>query len=156
MSSSNCKTKLPTFYSSSIHVLYCFTACSIFLVYLGDVMHAFEKICQLVIWDWYFSGRMEMITTKNIGNERKECWILVFVCLPIYCVYTWFLENNLILSLLFIVCVFIVITIFIMSILKWCPYLKKWTINHLPKINSTLQSIIQLGRLFGHCSLSKW
>ena len=36
-------------------------------------MCAFEKIKELVIWDWYFSGRMEAISTKKKGNERKEC-----------------------------------------------------------------------------------
>ena len=50
-----------------------FTACSIFLLYMDDVMHAFEKIRELVIWGWYFSGRMETISTKKKGNERKEC-----------------------------------------------------------------------------------
>ena len=45
-------------------------ACSIFLLYLDDVTHAFEKISQLVIKDWYFNGRMETISTKK-GNERK-------------------------------------------------------------------------------------
>ena len=50
-----------------------FTACSIFLLYLDDVMHAFEKNRVLVIWDRYFSGRMQMISTKKKGNERKEC-----------------------------------------------------------------------------------
>ena len=50
-----------------------FTACSIFLVYLDDVMRAFEKIKELVIWDWYFSGRMETSSRKKKGNERKEC-----------------------------------------------------------------------------------
>ena len=36
-------------------------------------MRAFEKIRELVIWDWYFSGRMETISTKKKGNERKGC-----------------------------------------------------------------------------------
>ena len=36
-------------------------------------MHAFWKIRGLVIWDWYFSGRMETISMKKKGNERKEC-----------------------------------------------------------------------------------
>ena len=40
---------------------------------MDDVMHAFEKIRKLFIWDWYFSGRMETISTKEKGNERKEC-----------------------------------------------------------------------------------
>ena len=48
-------------------------ACSIyFLLYLDDVMSAFDKIRGLVIRDWYFSGRMETISTKKKGNERKE------------------------------------------------------------------------------------
>ena len=37
-----------------------------------------------------------MIGTKKKGNERKECQNIVqklFVRLPIYCVYTWFLNN---------------------------------------------------------------
>ena len=32
-----------------------------------------EKIRGLVIWDWYFSGRMQVISTKKKGNERKGC-----------------------------------------------------------------------------------
>ena len=52
---------------SSIHVLYFFTACSIFLVYLDGVMHAFEKLRGLVILDWYFRGRMETISTGEKG-----------------------------------------------------------------------------------------
>ena len=36
-------------------------------------MHAFEKIRGIVIWDWYFSERMETISMKKKGNERKEC-----------------------------------------------------------------------------------
>ena len=36
-------------------------------------MRAFEKMRELVIWDWYFSGRMETISTKKKGNERKRC-----------------------------------------------------------------------------------
>ena len=36
-------------------------------------MRAFEKIRGLVIWDWYFSGKMETISTKKKGNERKGC-----------------------------------------------------------------------------------
>ena len=43
----------------SIHVVYFFMACSIFLLYLDDVKRSYEKIEGLVIWDWYFSGRME-------------------------------------------------------------------------------------------------
>ena len=35
-------------------------------------MRAFEKMRELVIWDWYFSGRMETISTKKKGNERKK------------------------------------------------------------------------------------
>ena len=49
-----------------------FTACSIFLLYLDDVMGAFEKR-ELVIWNWYFSGRMDTISMKKKGNERKGC-----------------------------------------------------------------------------------
>ena len=75
-----------------------FTACSIFLLYLDVVIHAFEKIIELVIWDWYFSARMETISMKVKGNERKGCryvtLFLAFVCLPIYCVYTKFLSNT--------------------------------------------------------------
>ena len=36
-------------------------------------MRAFEKIRELFIWDWYFSGRMETISAKKKGIERKEC-----------------------------------------------------------------------------------
>ena len=37
-------------------------------------MRAFEKIRELVIWDWYFSGRMETISTKKIGIESiSDC-----------------------------------------------------------------------------------
>ena len=36
-------------------------------------MHALEKFRGLVIWDWYFRRRMEMISTQKKGNERKEC-----------------------------------------------------------------------------------
>ena len=35
-------------------------------------MRVFEKIRGLVIWDWYFSGRMETISTKKKGKERKQ------------------------------------------------------------------------------------
>ena len=52
---------------------------------------------ELVIWDWYFSGRMETINMKKKGNERKKCrfitLFLVFVHLPINCVYTWFWNS---------------------------------------------------------------
>ena len=37
-------------------------ACSVFLLYLDDVMRALEKIRGLVILDCYFSGRMETIS----------------------------------------------------------------------------------------------
>ena len=40
-------------------------------------MHAFGKIRELVILDWYFSGRMETISTKKKGNERKGCQNIV-------------------------------------------------------------------------------
>ena len=46
-------------------------ACSIFFLYLDDIMRVFEKIKELVIWDWYFSGRMETINTKEKGNEKR-------------------------------------------------------------------------------------
>ena len=37
-------------------------------------MLAFEKCKELVNLDWYFSGRMEMTSTKKKGiKERKEC-----------------------------------------------------------------------------------
>ena len=36
-------------------------------------MSAFDKIRGLVIRDWYFSGRMETISTKKKGKERKGC-----------------------------------------------------------------------------------
>ena len=36
-------------------------------------MRAFEKMRELVIWDWYFSGRMETISTKKKGNESEGC-----------------------------------------------------------------------------------
>ena len=29
-----------------------------------------KKIVGLVIWDWYFSGRMETISTKEKGNKK--------------------------------------------------------------------------------------
>ena len=32
-------------------------------------MRAFEKIRGLLIWDWYFSWRMEIISTEKKGNE---------------------------------------------------------------------------------------
>ena len=50
-----------------------FTACNIFLLYLDDVMHAFEKVRGLVIQGWYFSGRMEINSMGENGNKRKEC-----------------------------------------------------------------------------------
>ena len=34
-------------------------------------MCAFRKNRGLVIWDWYFCGRMETISTKKKVNERK-------------------------------------------------------------------------------------
>ena len=46
-----------------------FTACNIFLLYLDDVMRAFEKISEFVIRDWYFSARIKTISTKKKGNE---------------------------------------------------------------------------------------
>ena len=59
-----------------------FTACSIFLVYLYDVMHAFEKIRELVILDWYFSGRIEITSTWKKCNKRKECrYVILFYLL---------------------------------------------------------------------------
>ena len=48
-----------------------------FLLYLDDVMRAFEKIRGLVIWDRYSSGRMETTSTKKKGNERKGCQNIV-------------------------------------------------------------------------------
>ena len=36
-------------------------------------MHAFGKIRGLVIYDWYFSWRMEIISTEKKGNKRKGC-----------------------------------------------------------------------------------
>ena len=50
-----------------------------------------------------------MIGTKKKGNERKECQNIVqklFVHLPIYCVYTWFL-NNISTSLSFVTLLFL-------------------------------------------------
>ena len=40
-------------------------------------MHAFEKIRGLVIQDWYFSGRMEIISREKKENERKGCQNIV-------------------------------------------------------------------------------
>ena len=40
-------------------------------------MRAFEKNRELDILDWYFSGRMEMISMKKKGNERKGVKILL-------------------------------------------------------------------------------
>ena len=50
------------FMDGHVYMCFIFTACSIFLLYLDDVMRAFEKIKELVILDWYFSGRMETIS----------------------------------------------------------------------------------------------
>ena len=46
-------------------------ACS--MLYLDDVMHAFDNIRELVSWGWYVGGRMETISTKKKGKERKGC-----------------------------------------------------------------------------------
>ena len=40
-----------------------FTACSVFLIYPDDVRGALENIRGLVILDYYFSGRVETIST---------------------------------------------------------------------------------------------
>ena len=40
-------------------------------------MHAFEKIRELVILDQYVRGMMEIISTGEKGNERKECQNIV-------------------------------------------------------------------------------
>ena len=32
-----------------------------------------KKIRGLVIWDWYFNGRIETMSTKKKDNERKGC-----------------------------------------------------------------------------------
>ena len=45
-------------------------------------MRAFEKHKGLVIWDWYFSGRMGTISMKKKGNERTECCKTCYMCLP--------------------------------------------------------------------------
>ena len=41
-------------------------------------MREFEKIRGLVIFDWYFSERMEIISTGEKGNEREECHTSLF------------------------------------------------------------------------------
>ena len=68
-------------------------------------MRAFEKNRGLEIWDWYFSGRMETISMKKKGNERKECHKTCYMCLPqladvckiqktyIYCYLEDYLSN---------------------------------------------------------------
>ena len=50
-----------------------FMTCIIFLLYLDNIMRTLEKIRELVIQDGYFSGRMETISTKEKGDERKGC-----------------------------------------------------------------------------------
>ena len=56
---------------SSVLVLNFFTASSIFLLYLDDVMRAYEKIRELFILVWYFSRRMETISMKKKGNKIR-------------------------------------------------------------------------------------
>ena len=41
--------------------------------YFWSTLVTFQKIRGLVIWDWYFSGRMEIISTEEKVKERKEC-----------------------------------------------------------------------------------
>ena len=36
---------------------------------LDDIMRAFEKIRELVILDWYFSGRMETLVVDYVGGS---------------------------------------------------------------------------------------
>ena len=51
-------------------------------------MRAFEKIRELVISDWYFSGRMETISEKEKGNIIKEChWYLTGRTMQVYTYY---------------------------------------------------------------------
>ena len=61
-------------------------------------MRVFEKIRGLVIWDWYFSGRMEMTSTKRKVTKERDLGnsVLGVVNLLLYCVHTWFLSNILI------------------------------------------------------------
>ena len=40
-----------------------FTACSVFLLYLVDLMGAFQKIKEIAFSEWYFSGWMEINST---------------------------------------------------------------------------------------------
>ena len=42
-------------------------------------MRAFEKK-ELVIWDWYFTGRMEMISTKEKVKEERNGELLLNLC----------------------------------------------------------------------------
>ena len=79
--------------SSSIHV-YKKTACSGFLLYLDDVMRAFQKKRGLDIQDWYFGERMDNNSAVEKEKKRRKDKIflknyvytqfLVFVRLPIY------------------------------------------------------------------------
>ena len=72
---------LPNKCISSIHVLY-FLQHAAYFWYLYDVMRAFEKIRELVILDWYFSGRIEITSTWKKCNKRKECrYVILFYLL---------------------------------------------------------------------------
>ena len=50
-------------------MLYFLKHAAYFCSYLDEVMCAVEEIKGLVIKDWYFSGRMETISTKMKSNN---------------------------------------------------------------------------------------
>ena len=54
---------------SAVYMRFIFIACSIFLLYLDDIMCAFEKIRELVNLDWYFSGRMGTIVVDYVSGS---------------------------------------------------------------------------------------
>ena len=75
-----------------------YTACSIFLLYLDDVMHAFEKIRELAILDRYSSGRMEIISMGEKGNESMLYAVKkhMFVTPCHFLLYTVYSSNTIV------------------------------------------------------------
>ena len=74
--SNKCSTSLKNVKDQQYNCTFIFTACIVFLPYLDDVMCAVLKNWELVIQDWYFRGRMEMISVKKKGTKRRSVEIL--------------------------------------------------------------------------------
>ena len=76
-------------YYGSIHA-YFFTPCSTNLYHLDDIMCAVLKIWRLVIWDWYFRGKMEKCSVSDRVKERKRWRFSVCLFAPFLCVHMGF------------------------------------------------------------------